>query len=473
MADEVEPSLDIPRHLKYWKMCLRSPLPSLYQSNEGNRMALAYFIINSITILTPFQPVPRADGTIPTPLIAPGERRQLREWVLSHRHPSGGFSGTSSLVFPLHGYEEWDFETGTSSREHLGLANITATLFALQLLVLLSDDETPEAAFRGVDRVQTLRWLSRLQREDGSFGEVLKMLPDHGWFIGGGYDMRYCYIAASIRWILRGDVNEGEPGWVEDFDTGALAQYIISSQTYDGGFAGSSKEEPHAGYAYCAIGALSLLDRPLEDSSASHPSKILNSGIRNMPGLIHWLASRQFNYLEPGQHDDDYDSDEDEVNFVLPRSLADLSLEKNQRYIGYNGRCNKVADTCYSWWVGAALANLGREGLVEHAPARRFLLEKMQHRIGGFGKKPGNPPDLYHACFGLCILAVMGEEGLNQLDSALALPVEMVRRIEKARTALLSREGENGTAGRLAKDIVGIGLGLRDEKPGWLTAAGG
>lgn len=26
------------------------------------------------------------------------------------------------------------------------------------------------------------------------------------------------------------------------------------------------------------------------------------------------------------------------------------------QWAGFNGRCNKVADTCYSWWVGGSLA---------------------------------------------------------------------------------------------------------------------
>ena len=45
--------------------------------------------------------------------------------------------------------------------------------------------------------------------------------------------MRYCYIATSIRWFLRGDVKEGEPGWVEDFDTEGLTRYILTSQVCD------------------------------------------------------------------------------------------------------------------------------------------------------------------------------------------------------------------------------------------------
>lgn len=223
MANPEPPTLDIDRHLKYWKMCLRSPLPGAYLSNEGNRMALAYFIINSITILTP-------PGSERTPLIPLEEKRKIREWILFHQHPGGGFSGTSSLVFPLHVYDEWDSEAGTRSLEQSGLANIAATLFALQLLALLSDEDTAEDAFKGVDRPKLLRWLKRLQREDGSFGEVLRLLPGKGWLIAGGNDMRYCYVATAIRWMLRGDVMRGEPGWVEDFDTESLAGYILKTQ---------------------------------------------------------------------------------------------------------------------------------------------------------------------------------------------------------------------------------------------------
>ncbi|KAK5659256.1 hypothetical protein OQA88_1348 [Cercophora sp. LCS_1] len=462
MADETEQVLDIERHLKYWKRCLRSPLPSIYLSNEGNRMALAYFIINSIAILTP----PGQQMS----LVTREERAQMRQWVLSHQHPDGGFSGTSTLVFPPGQYDEWDFESGCRSLEHSGLANIAATVFALQLLALLTEDSESENAFKGVDRVKTLRWLRRLQRDDGSFGEALRLLPDRGWFIAGGYDMRYCYVATVIRWMLRGDVKEGDAGWVEDIDTQGLAEYILGSQTYDGGFAGSSSEEPHAGYAYCAINALSLLDRPLEDSEASHTSEILHRGIRNMPALEHWLASRQFVYLETKAKDDDgQESDDDDPNFALPQSLADLSLGDSQRYVGFNGRCNKTADTCYFWWVGAALSTLGKEDLITHQPARRFLLEKMQHPIGGFGKTPGAPPDVYHACFGLAILATLAGKGLNRLDSSLAVPVETVRRIEKARKGL-SQGSEPKVMAAMA---VKIGLKPGAQKPGWLASLAG
>lgn len=226
------PYLDVHRHLRYWKMCIRAPLPHVYLSNESNRLALAYFIVNSITLLTP--PPSERTAETPEPLISREDKKLMRKWVLHHQHPTGGFCGTSSLVFPLKDYDTFNFETKTSDEpEHAGLANISSTLFGLQLLALLADEEDEAAAekvFEGVNRTGTLRWLKSLQREDGSFGEALSDLPGHGRFIAGGYDMRYCYIATAIRWILRGDVKEGEPGWVEDFDTEKLAKYILNSQ---------------------------------------------------------------------------------------------------------------------------------------------------------------------------------------------------------------------------------------------------
>lgn len=229
------PFLDVHRHLRYWKMCIRAPLPHVYLSNESNRLALAYFIVNSITILTP--PASERTEETPAPLISREDKKLMRKWVLHHQHPQGGFVGTSSLVFPLGSYDTFNPETKRTDDEpeHGGLANITSTLFALQLLALLADEEEEdktkaENVFEGVNRMGTLRWLRSLQREDGSFGEALSDLPGHGRFIAGGYDMRYCYIATAIRWILRGDVREGEPGWTEDFDTEKLAEYILNSQ---------------------------------------------------------------------------------------------------------------------------------------------------------------------------------------------------------------------------------------------------
>jgi geranylgeranyl transferase type-1 subunit beta len=105
-----------------------------------------------------------------------------------------------------------------------------------------------------------------------------------------------------------------------------------------------------AGYAYCAISALYLLDRPFDAPAPTPPGSILRGSITDSQLLLRFLAGRQFEYLEPDQEDD-----EERCNFLEPPSLANLSLNDNT-LIGFNGRWNKLADTCYCWWVGGALS---------------------------------------------------------------------------------------------------------------------
>lgn len=493
--DPYDPPLDRARHLRYWQRCVRTLLPHHYTSMDSTRLSLGFFIVCSVDLLTPSPTpsttTPSSGGAKSTPdkaLLTPTDRLNLRQWVLSCQHPQGGFCASPTHVFPR-AYQHDDTEN----------AHIGGTYFALLILALLADDDNAEAAFAGVDRVRTLRWLRRLQRpEDGSFGEIVYDPPALGKeetrteppkpVISGGRDMRYSYLASAVRWMLRGDLSSDDPAFVPDIDVPALVAHIRRGQTYDGGFAESWRHESHAGYGYCAVAALALLDRPLEGASTGASSRTVRDGVADRAGFVSWLMSRQFAYVggSDGDDNDDYD-DPETSNF----RLADLMLSDEEatdaQYIGFNGRCNKVADTCYTWWTLGSLAVLDAD--VPHGkqqdtdePAslkarRAFLLEKTQHLIGGFGKHPGSPPDVGHACLGLAALATMGDPGLKRLDPALCVSVETVGKIEKARRGLLGRRGENHESTR-----GGVDLGLRlvdvaykmrgdgGEKPGWLDA---
>jgi geranylgeranyl transferase type-1 subunit beta len=220
-----------------------------------------------------------------------------------------------------------------------------------------------------------------------------------------------------------------------------------------------------AGYAFCAIAALSLLGRPI--LGAEEPAlERLQLGIRDIPKLTHWLVSRQFAYIEPTAKSDE---DEDDNGYADPPDLSVLALDDNIRQAGFNGRCNKAPDTCYCWWVGASLTNLGRGAdLVQRPAARRFLLERTQHVIGGFGKSVGNPPDVYHTMFGLAALAVMREPGLKPFDPSLAVTTETATRIVKAREGLLKRESE---LLERQGQVLQMGLAEREGvKPAWLRS---
>jgi geranylgeranyl transferase type-1 subunit beta len=95
--------------------------------------------------------------------------------------------------------------------------------------------------------------------------------------------------------------------------------------------------------------------------------------------------------------------------------------------------------------------------LVNAKAIRRFLFEQTQHRIGGFGKYPGNPPgsfitlfpnsdsnhaaDIYHSYLGLAALAVMKEPGIKPLDSALCVSKQQRERMTQQReTASVARK---------------------------------
>ncbi|KZL80963.1 prenyltransferase and squalene oxidase [Colletotrichum incanum] len=413
------------RHIKYWQRCHKTFLPHQYTSSDSTRIALSFFILAALDILSPSEPSKEEQQ-----LLTPADRAAARNFVVGLYHPGGGFCGSPNHALPAELYANWDFEKGTPQTRNSSSANLASTYFALLILAIVADGpEAAKSAFAGVDRVATLRWLKRLQRPDGSFGELV--LDDGS--IEGGNDMRLCFLAATIRWALRGDANEGDADWVEDIDVDALVKHIRQGQTYDGGLAQSSHQnESHAGYAWCAVSALVLLGRPSEQGVTSHRSEILKQGVPDVSLLVKFLVYRQFEYLE---REDDSD-DSDTANFALPESLKELSLDPNLRFVGFNGRCNKVADTCYCWWVGGTLQMLGHADLIDAESSRRFIMSKTQHLIGGFSKYPGGPPDIYHSFLGLAALAIMGDSALKSFDASVCATKETIDKIVAAREGL-------------------------------------
>lgn len=138
-------------------------------------MYLAFFIIGALDLLGSLDSVPSKD-----------EREDYVNWIYHCQHPDGGFRMWPGTDFGAKASKDnalWD------------PANVPATYFALTLLLILDDD------FKRVKRRETLLWLLRMQRPDGSFGETLV-----NGTIEGGRDPRFGYCAAGIRYILRGPV---------------------------------------------------------------------------------------------------------------------------------------------------------------------------------------------------------------------------------------------------------------------------
>lgn len=204
-----------------------------------------------------------------------------------------------------------------------------------------------------------------------------------------------------------------------------------------------------AGYAYCGLAALYMLDLPLSSSASPPKVAAITQGIVDRRALINFLAHRPFEYLASREEDED----DDEDNFVAPEA-GEPSSSARCCHVGYNGRWNKKADTCYCWWVAGALT-VGRippllraaidtelmqmldgQDLINTAPSRQYILDITQHRIGGFSKSAGGAPDVFHSYLGLGALALLGEPGLKEFDVGLCCSRDTARKVGIARDGL-------------------------------------
>lgn len=113
---------------------------------------------------------------------------------------------------------------------------------------------------------------------------------------------------------------------------------------------------------YCSVAALSFVDQPPNVSAAA--SNAFRKGVSDLGALLRFLAYRQFAFLEE-EEDRESKSEEEDDNYILESKLGELSVSDDGRceYVGFNGRVNKKADTCYSWWVSGALSVGSRDAV--------------------------------------------------------------------------------------------------------------
>ena len=189
--------LDKRKHVNYWKRCLKSLLPKEYINLDSNRMMLGFFIISALDLL----------GALDNS-IDPLERSGRIEWIYSCQHPKGGFQG-----FPYTVYKS-GFSHCKSSLE---LAHIANTYFALASLAILGDD------FKRVRKDECLKWLKRLQRADGSFGEQL----DENFAPVGLMNVRFGYCASTILLMLKG--SKSSPDAEKDLNVDKMIERVRSS----------------------------------------------------------------------------------------------------------------------------------------------------------------------------------------------------------------------------------------------------
>lgn len=208
---------------------------------------------------------------------------------------------------------------------------------------------------------------------------------DDGSFAGdewGEIDTRFSYCAVSALSLL-GRLREGRS---DAIDVDAAAAYVASCRNFDGGFGCVPGAESHAGQVFCCVGALAICQR---------------LDLLDAPLLSFWLCERQ---CDSG---------------------------------GLNGRPEKQADVCYSWWILSALRILGRTDWIDGDRLRNFVLRCQDPDDGGIADRPEDMPDVFHTFFGIAGLSLLGhlesfeKDGrkYRAVDPLYALPTDVVEEL--------------------------------------------
>jgi len=213
----------------------------------------------------------------------------------------------------------------------------------------------------------------------------------------GEVDTRGLYTVlavASITNMLTPELIEG------------VAEFVGLCQTGEGGVGGEPGNEAHGGYAFCALAALHILNR---------------FDTIDLDAFTHWIVSRQ------------------------------MRAEG-----GFQGRTNKLVDSCYSFWQGAIpallhlipgydatnlinfdpndidsvevelnsgpyeIVNVGQDIfydengslLSDQLRLQQYILVCCQFIEGGLRDKPSKHRDQYHTCYSLSGLSVSQHYGL-------------------------------------------------------------
>ncbi len=214
-------------------------------------------------------------------------------------------------------------------------------------------------------------------------GYIARLQQPDGSFWGdqwGEVDTRFSYCALASLSILN---------QLHDIDVDKASEFVATCKNFDGGFGCVPGAESHAGQVFTCVGALSIAGRlDLVDDAL----------------LGWWLAERQ---CDSG---------------------------------GLNGRPEKQADVCYSWWILSSLCILGKMDWLNGDKLARFILDCQDDECGGIAERPGHVSDVFHTFFGVAGLSLLGklrtEDGYAKIDPVYALPVTIVQDLQLKRQVL-------------------------------------
>lgn len=118
---------------------------------------------------------------------------------------------------------------------------------------------------------------------------------------------------------------------------------------------------------------------------------------------------------------------------LIDRDKLGMWLSQRQTVQGgFNGRPDKLADVCYSWWILSSCFMIERQDWINLDNLRKYVLNCQDLETdgsgGGIADRPGNETDVFHTFFGLTALSLMKNYDLELIDHTYAIPVKVMKR---------------------------------------------
>lgn len=215
--------LDIEKHSRCHKMFL-SVLPSKYQSEDSNKLAIAYFSLSSLELMNTLNLI-----------FKDNEIKGFIDYIYSFLIEDDKFSGFKGSHIYLN---------------EISSIDMASTCFALQCLIILKDD------LKRLNLLKILNFIKSCQLPNGNFTNILNSKISK--------DVRYCMIATTICKILLKDNNNLIKNFI---NIEKMKKFIYNLQNFDGGFPMFKGDESHSGMIFCAIDSLKLTNENFHDEN--------------------------------------------------------------------------------------------------------------------------------------------------------------------------------------------------------------
>lgn len=283
--------------------------------------------------------------------------------------------------------------------EHLRISGIYWAATALELIDSLSM----------LARDEIIKFVLECQHECGGFGGNI------------GHDPHILYTLSAVQLLVLFDA-------LHQLDAERVLTYVSKLQLADGSFKGDEWGEVDTRFSYCALSCASLLGR-LE--AVDVPKAVafvqqcenFDGGYGCVPGGESH-AGQVFTCVAALS-----------IAGALSSCQTDLLgwwlCERQCPGGGLNGRPQKEADVCYSWWVLSSLCMLERNQWIDGGSLRSYILSCQDEEAGGISDKPGDEVDVFHTFFGIAGLSLLRSDGVRPIDPTFALPVHTMQRLRQ------------------------------------------